>query len=522
MSRQVSSSITGGYGYNAATREQYAAVARMLSMQAQNLLALASSWSATALQLRSRRYGTICPALSGISPAAGSDHVTLPYGRLERGCYDQAARCRSLGQELSVLASLLVRAHSLYSQAESTTRSLITKMVSAGAALSPGYAAAGFGVLAAGGAVSSSLESGRFNLVGALTSTALIQEGMLSVLSRYVNAAGLRPGGGVDRSAGILAQASSRINDAVQGKLLLVNAVHAQTPVVRETHDVAGALANLRALGAQRIGAGSSSGLDYGTIAIQRYRDAKGNASWLVTIPGTDGKADSPFGWPQNLEVMSDDPRQRMNADGARLVAQAMEQAGIGATEPVALIGHSQGGIVAASIAADMKNRYRIEHVVTAGSPIANHPVPNSTWVTSIEMEDELVRALDGAANPVRDNWLTISGHVQGAEAGPPRITPDGSCSPSGSPDANPFTAAEVEDAGGNSEISHHMQYHQAAYRNAADLGSPALQRHDEHFRHIVSGRLEETSYWQGRVYSGPAMAPLEHDGIRSLGPRKP
>lgn len=53
------------------------------------------------------------------------------------------------------------------------------------------------------------------------------------------------------------------------------------------------------------------------------------------------------------------------------MVAEAMRQAGIGKDEPVALIGHSQGGIVAATLASDWAEEYTIEHVVTAGSPVA-------------------------------------------------------------------------------------------------------------------------------------------------------
>lgn len=81
------------------------------------------------------------------------------------------------------------------------------------------------------------------------------------------------------------------------------------------------------------------------------------------------------------------------------MVAEAMRQAGIGKDEPVALIGHSQGGIVAATLASDWAEEYTIEHVVTAGSPVANHPIPQRTWVTSVEIDDELVAALDGACN---------------------------------------------------------------------------------------------------------------------------
>ena len=61
--------------------------------------------------------------------------------------------------------------------------------------------------------------------------------------------------------------------------------------------------------------------------------------------------------------------------------------------------------------------------------------------------------------------------------------------------------AAQVsgEPTGGR-EISHWLKYHQAAYRNASDLGSPAVQRHEAHFQHVIDGELKETRYYQGRM----------------------
>ena len=241
---------------------------------------------------------------------------------------------------------------------------------------------------------------------------------------------------------------------------------------------------DLRRLAEERLGTiDLGSGLDYGTIAISKYRRKDGSNAWLVTIPGTDGKPDSPFGWPQNVELMSSDSQQRMQADSARMVAEAMERAGIGPDEPVAMIGHSQGGIVAATLASDLKDAYDIEHVVTAGSPVANHPIPESTWVTSVEMDDELVAALDGAVNPNTEHWLTVRGTVS--------QTPD---------DGSLFTGTEVQDAPDTKEITHWLKYHQAAYRNASDMGSAALENHERHFRNVIDGDLEEVTYWQGRM----------------------
>ena len=538
MKWRVTSSIGGGKSYTAAAREEYAGIAQVLDDAASQLSGQATAWSAAALQLGNYRASGICQLTgSGASGlAAGSDaadfgigidHESLPYHALIEGCDNAAVQCQTLSQGLSAMASLLVRAHSLYSQAEHATRGAMNSLMEGSGTILPWQTAAGFLALATGGAIASSVGERRFNPLGALSSTAWAQEGALRAASNHVNVRAMGVSGlgaGVDRAAGILSMGTSRLVDFAQGNLLRVERVEATRPVVGESHSVAQSLANLQRLAAQRRDAagasanGNGSNLDYGTIAIQKYRNADGTLSWLVTIPGTDGKPDSAFGWPHNLEVMSADAGQRMRGDSARMVAEAMKQAGIGSTDQVALIGHSQGGIVAAAIASDMKDSYRIEHVVTAGSPVANHPVPHSTWMTSIEMEDELVAALDGAANPSDEHWLTIRGRALPEPSGTsPAINADGSCLPGAAPAfVNPFSSAPVEGAAERKESTHHLRYHQAAYRNASDLGSPAVQRHERHFQDIVSGKLEETSYWQGRMASGPPTAPGERIGART------
>lgn len=210
---------------------------------------------------------------------------------------------------------------------------------------------------------------------------------------------------------------------------------------------------------------------------------------------------------------MSADQERRRKADSARMVAEAMRQAGIGKDEPVALIGHSQGGIVAATLASDWAEEYTIEHVVTAGSPVDNHPIPQRTWVTSVEIDDELVAALDGAANPVTDNWLTVQGHVSPAPAATPStVHSDGSCTPGATPitGLTPYDAAPVAGSTNGRELSHWIKYHQAAYQNATDLGSPAVQRHEAHFQEVINGELKETRYYQGRMTQSATIAPSE------------
>ncbi len=92
-----------------------------------------------------------------------------------------------------------------------------------------------------------------------------------------------------------------------------------------------------------------------------------------------------------------------------RGVTRALALAGVRPDEPIMLIGHSQGGMVAARLAADLtaNSAYRVTHLITAGSPIGLADVPASVSVLALENRGDLVPQLDGADNPDRPNWLT-------------------------------------------------------------------------------------------------------------------
>ena len=122
--------------------------------------------------------------------------------------------------------------------------------------------------------------------------------------------------------------------------------------------------------------------------------------------------------------------------------------------------------------------------MVTAGSPVANHPIPDKTWVTSVEMDDELVAALDGAANPNSEHWLTVRGTASKSDNNP----------------ESTFAGTPVTDAPDNKEITHWLKYHQAAYQNATDMGSSAVKTHERHFDEILDGDLQEVMYFEGRM----------------------
>ncbi|MBT1174986.1 alpha/beta hydrolase [Bifidobacterium sp. LC6] len=519
---QVESSVYGGTGYAPATLEEYTAIARALDDEASALAALATSWSSAALQLQAHRTSApMCPALSAGEPlTATAGHTTVSYTVLGARCQEHAAECTRLSSELSSTASLLIRAHALYSDAELSARRIFTESVQAGVQFKPKHGLIGTAAVAIGGLISGWVIEGKPNPTWMSTSTYPFQEGVMSGLGSFIG--GIALGEGVEQTdevnqgAGKIANVSGPVKDIVQGNHLEITEVHARNEVVRSSNSVGSALENLRRLGEERLGKiNLNSGLEYGTIAVQRYQKADGSNAWLVTIPGTDGKKDSPFGWEQNVELMSSDKERRMRADSVRMVTGAMEQAGIGKDEPVALIGHSQGGIVAATIASDWSEDYNIEHVVTAGSPVANHPIPSDTWVTSVEIDDELVGALDGAANPATENWLTVRGHVSPAPAASAStVNADGSCTPGATPiyGATSYDAAPVAGGATNGrELSHWLKYHQAAYQNATDLGSPAVQRHESHFQSVIDGELKETRYFQGRMTSSTTQAPADY-----------
>lgn len=508
MNWMVTSSIHGGTQYAPATRERYTAAVASLRNQAKEMKGAGFFWSVAHDQLRKdRASAAFCPALAGSGGDGEPGHVSMPYARLLEQCVTHARECATLAGDLEQVADLIARAHSLYDEAETKAETKLRKAAQIMTTVLPSVGWNTLGMLSLYGFVSGSIKDGKLNPVRALDATSKMDEELLASLAgRITNnrIAHILGGTQVAGAAERIAKYTSKFKNAMQGNKLTVREVQSTSQVAGASHSVASSMENLRRLAEERLGKITlNSGLSYATIAVQRYRRSDGTTGWLILIPGTDGQDDSPFGWEQNLELMSSNANRRRNADSFRMVEEAMKQAGIGKDEPVALVGHSQGGIVAAALASDLKDSYAIDHVVTAGSPVANHPIPSKTWVTSIEIEDELVASLDGGRNPSTEQWLTVRGKVtQTTGVTPPTVNADGSCTPgqnTGSVESN-YAGALVADAPKTKEISHWLKYHQAAYRNATDLGSPAVDAHERHFQQIIDGELIDTRYYEGRM----------------------
>lgn len=179
---QVESSVYGGVGYAPATLEEYAAIAKALDDEAAGFAAIATAWESAALQLQSHRHSApMCVTLqSGDPSAVVPGHVTAPYAVLGNRCYDHATACQRLSDDLRGAADLLIRAHSLYSQAEMTARRMFTELLQAGTQAKPGYVAVGVAVVAAGGFLAGWAIDGKPNPAWMSTFTYPFQEGVLS------------------------------------------------------------------------------------------------------------------------------------------------------------------------------------------------------------------------------------------------------------------------------------------------------------------------------------------------------
>lgn len=196
-------------------------------------------------------------------------------------------------------------------------------------------------------------------------------------------------------------------------------AVHLPGAGLEPAHDLRpGHLAERRTMAAPVTSLTGATGaiddLPHETIAIQRIPHEDGSVTWAVFIRGTDDLtigSNSPFSAENNLVLA-----QGERSTGMDLVESAMQQAGIPVGAAVGLYGHSQGGTVAASLAADstFRRRYDVRNVATFGSPVAaivpDRPVP----FLSVENEDEVISSLAGAAPPDSPERVTITADLPG------------------------------------------------------------------------------------------------------------
>lgn len=171
---------------------------------------------------------------------------------------------------------------------------------------------------------------------------------------------------------------------------------------------------------------------DNGEIAIEEHvtvgEYGVTTRSWTVDIRGTQSFAigqSGPQDMTTNLQGVAG-----MASDQLDAIMEAMDAAGISPDEAVEFAGHSQGGIMAAQLAADpaVRARYNVVSVVTAGSPTAT-VAPSDVPVLSYENSGDIVPGLDGNATR-GDNVTTVRFHDYEAAAHPEDPVPSSHSAP--------------------------------------------------------------------------------------------
>lgn len=138
-------------------------------------------------------------------------------------------------------------------------------------------------------------------------------------------------------------------------------------------------------------------------IRVEQYAGTTDcDREWVVYVGGTVdmgvGGDDEAFDMESNAALMAD-------ADGGsyRAAERAMDEAGVAAGDPVTVVGHSQGGLVAERIA--QSGNYDVTTLVTFGAPSTDAPLPDGVDAYAVEHRGDIVPALGGI---VDDSSRTI------------------------------------------------------------------------------------------------------------------
>ncbi len=132
-------------------------------------------------------------------------------------------------------------------------------------------------------------------------------------------------------------------------------------------------------------------------IRIDRYSSPGQPDRFEVYLAGTAElglrSGEEPWDMTSNLAALAGDSAP-VPAASERAAEQAMREAGITASTPVTLTGYSQGGLLAARLAAS--GHYAVDGLVTFGAPAGPVAVPHDIPYLALEHRNDLVPALGG------------------------------------------------------------------------------------------------------------------------------
>lgn len=147
-------------------------------------------------------------------------------------------------------------------------------------------------------------------------------------------------------------------------------------------------------------------------VDVRAVRASDGKVTgYIVDIPGT-----NTWNLPGQHTMSANDMGTNVDGIAGRQsvletgIERAMRQAGVPHDAPVMLVGHSQGGIVAARAANDFvgNHSFNVTHVITAGSPVGAIAVPSQVQMLSLENNNDIVPHLDARENPDTPNHTTV------------------------------------------------------------------------------------------------------------------
>lgn len=133
--------------------------------------------------------------------------------------------------------------------------------------------------------------------------------------------------------------------------------------------------------------------------------------SVIVNIPGTEqwgvNAGDNPFDLTSNSALAGPNGYAASSEATADAIQQLFADAGIPPGTPIMLTGHSQGGMVATSLASDpaFTSEFNVTNVMTVGSPVDNYPVQTGVDVLNIQHGSDPVPMIDAQGMDVQGNY---------------------------------------------------------------------------------------------------------------------
>ena len=135
----------------------------------------------------------------------------------------------------------------------------------------------------------------------------------------------------------------------------------------------------------------------FGYALLHRVRGRDGVERFVLALPGM--TADTVHSDSAQDLIGAIRNTQLTESTYTRALRSLFEQAGVPAGAEIALIGHSQGGVVAMNLVSDpdLVERYQFTHLVAVGAPVDYKvPLDEALWVASVTNQHDIVPALDG------------------------------------------------------------------------------------------------------------------------------